>query len=120
MSISSYAKDGILTVLFTDARILDEPKLEQVASEVLELLNKSTEERVILDFRNVQFMTSSMLGKLVQINKKCKEFKVKLKFASIAPDIRQVFKITRLDKLFEIEADEAAARTAFMRRGWFG
>jgi anti-anti-sigma regulatory factor len=40
--------------------------------------------------------------------------------ASISPDIRQVFKITKLDKLFEIETDEAAARKAFMRRGWFG
>jgi hypothetical protein len=31
-----------------------------------------------------------------------------------------VFKITKLDKLFEIEDDEVAARKAFMRRGWFG
>jgi hypothetical protein len=31
-----------------------------------------------------------------------------------------VFKITRLDKLFEIESDEASARAAFMKRGWFG
>jgi anti-sigma B factor antagonist len=120
MSVSSYSKDGILTVLFTDARILDESKLEQIANDVIEQLNKTTEERVILDFRNVQFMSSSMLGKLVQINKKCKEFKVKLKLCAISKDIREVFKITRLDKLFEIEADEAAARKAFMRRGWLG
>ena len=120
MSINSYSKDGILTVQFIDARILDEPKLEQVATDVIELLNKTSEERVILDFRNVQFMTSSMLGKLVQINKKCKEFKIKLKLAAISSDIRQVFKITKLDKLFEIESDEAAARAAFMKRGWFG
>jgi hypothetical protein len=31
-----------------------------------------------------------------------------------------VFKITKLDKLFDIEADEASARAAFMKRGWFG
>ena len=75
---------------------------------------------MILDFRNVQFMSSSMLGKLVQLQKKCKEFKVHLKLSAISPDIRQVFKITKLDKLFEIETDEVAARKAFMRRGWFG
>jgi len=43
-----------------------------------------------------------------------------VRLCSISPDIREVFKITRLDKLFEIEADEEAARKAFMRRGWFG
>jgi len=120
MSLTSYAKDGILTVCFTDARILDEVKLEQVGNDLLEMLNKTSEERVILDFRAVQFMSSSMLGKLVQVHKKCKEFKVHLKLCSISSDIREVFKITKLDKLFEIEADEAAARKAFMKRGWFG
>jgi anti-sigma B factor antagonist len=120
MSLSSYTKDGILTIVFDDARILDEVKLEQLSTELLEMLNKTTEERVVLDFRNVKFMSSSFLGKLVQVHKKTVEFKVKLKLCSIDPEIRQVFKITRLDKLFDIEADEAAARAAFMKRGWFG
>jgi len=120
MSLTSYAKDGILTVCFDDARILDESKLEQVGQDLIEMLNQTTEERVILDFRNVKFMSSSMLGKLVQVHKKSAEFKVKLKLAGIDPEIRQVFKITRLDKLFDIEADDAAARAAFMKRGWFG
>jgi anti-sigma B factor antagonist len=120
MSLSSYSKDGILTVVFDDARILDEAKLEELGRELTEMLNKTTEERVILDFRNVKFMSSSMLGKLVQTHKKAGEFKVKLKLCSIDPEIRQVFKITKLDKLFEIEADEEAARKAFMKKGWFG
>jgi anti-sigma B factor antagonist len=120
MSLSNYSKDGILTIIFEDARILDESKLEQLGRDLLELLDKTTEERVILDFRNVKFMSSSMLGKLVQVHKKSGEFKVKLKLCSIDPEIRQVFKITKLDKLFDIEADEAAARAAFMKRGWFG
>ena len=120
MSLSCFTKDGILTIVFNDARILDEAKLEQLSRDLMEVLNKTTEERVILDFRNVKFMSSSMLGKLVQVHKKANEFKVKLKLCSIDPEIRQVFKITKLDKLFDIAADEAAARAAFMKRGWFG
>ena len=58
---------------------LDEAKLEQLGGDLIKQLNDTTEERVILDFRNVQFMSSSMLGKLVQLQKKCKEFKVHLK-----------------------------------------
>jgi anti-sigma B factor antagonist len=120
MSLTSYSKDGILTVIFDDERILDETKLEEVARDLMEKLNATTEERVILDFRKVKFMSSAMLGKLVQIHKKSKEFKVHLKLAAIAPEIRTVFKITKLDKLFEIEDDEVSARKAFMKRGWFG
>jgi anti-anti-sigma factor len=120
MTLQSYSKDGILTVLFTDSRLLDESKLEQLGGDLIAQLNDTTEERVILDFRSVQFMSSSMLGKLVQVQKKCKEFKVHLKLCAITPDIKQVFKITKLDRLFEIEDDEASARKAFMKRGWFG
>jgi len=120
MSVTSYSKDGIRTVHLGDARLTDESKLEQLGQDLIKQLNDTTEERVILDFRSVQFMSSSMLGKLVQVQKKCKEFKVHLKLCGISSDIQQVFKITRLDKLFEIESDEAAARKAFMRRGWFG
>jgi anti-anti-sigma factor len=120
MSLSSYTKDGILTIVFDDARILDETTLEQLSVDLMEMLNKTTEERVILDFRNVKFMSSSFLGKLVQVHKKSMEFKVKLKLCSINSEIRQVFKITRLDRLFEIESDEASARAAFKKRGWFG
>lgn len=120
MSIESHAKDGILTIQFTDPRILDENQLETVTREVLAQLDKSTEEKVILDFYPVQFMSSSMLGKLVMIHKKCKEFKVKLKLSGISSDIREVFKISRLDKLFDIEPDEATARKKFLRRGLFG
>jgi len=119
-ALTSYAKDGILTVCFNESRLLDEAKLEQLGADLVKQLNDTTEERVILDFRAVQFMSSSMLGKLVQVQKKCKEFKVHLKLCSISSDILQVFKITKLDKLFEIATDEADARKAFMRRGWFG
>jgi anti-anti-sigma factor len=120
MSLSSYPKDGILTVVFDDERILDEAKLEEVGRDLLQKLDATSEERVILDFRKVKFMSSSMLGKLVLVHKKSKEFKVVLKLCSIDPEIRTVFKITKLDKLFDIEADEDAARKAFMKRGWFG
>jgi len=120
MSINTQTQDGILTIYFMTPRILDETQLEAVSRDVLAALDKTTEDKVILDFSKVQFMSSSMLGKLVQIHKKCGEFKVKLKLSGISPDIRQVFKITRLDKLFDIESDEAAARKAFLKRGLFG
>lgn len=120
MAITSYAKDGVLTILVRDQRMVDEAQLEQLEKDIAALLDKSTEDKVILDFQNVQFMSSSMLGKLVKIQKQCQGFKVKLKLSSVSDDIRQVFKITRLDKVFDLEKDEASARKAFLKRGIFG
>jgi anti-sigma B factor antagonist len=46
------------------------------------------------------------------VNKKCKEFKINLKLCNIDPEIMQVFKITKLDKIFSIFPDADAAYAA--------
>lgn len=120
MALSTSTRDGVLFLQVGDPRLLDEARIEQLEKEILQAIEKSTEEKVVIDFAKVEFMSSSMLGKLVRIHKKCKEFKAKLKFCSISKDILEVFKITRLDKLFDIEPDAAAAAKAFSKRGFFG
>ena len=120
MSVSSESRDGILFLRVGYQRLLEESQLEQLEKDLLAAIDKSSEERVVLNFAPVQFMSSSALGKLIKLEKKCKEFKVKLKLCSIAPDIREVFKITRLDKVFDIEKDEETARKAFLKKGLFG
>ncbi len=120
MSLSAATRDGILFVKFNDARLLEEAQLAEVERDVISQLEKSTEERIVLNFAKVQFMSSSMLGKLVKVHKKCQEFKVKLKLCGITPEIQQIFKITKLDKLFDIATDEEAARKAFLKKGIFG
>ncbi len=120
MAISTATRDGILFVQLNDARLLDEGRIQQVEQEVLQAVDASTESRIVLDFSKVQFMASSMLGKLVAVHKKIKSFKAKLKLANLTPEILEVFKITRLDKVFDIEKDTEAARKAFLRKGLFG
>ena len=119
MSVSTEVQNGVVIISFADARILDEARIRGLGKELTEILGKSEEERVVLNFRNVEFMSSAMLGMLVSFNKRCKEFKVKLKLCGIVPEIREVFKITRLDKLFDIQSDVETALSAFGRRGFF-
>lgn len=120
MALQSRSYAGILTVYFSDARILDDSKIREISRDLKELIDRTEEEKVILDFRRVEFMSSSFLGTLLQFNKLCKEYKTQLKLCNISTDIRQVFKITKLDKLFEIDKDEESARAAFAKRGLFG
>ena len=120
MSINTHSKDGTLTIQFSDPRITDETHLQRVFEEVTKQLGKTEEKQVILDFSPVEFMASSMLGKLVQLNKQCKEYRVQLKLCSITPQILEVFKITKLHKVFDIQSYEPTARKSFNKRGLFG
>ncbi len=119
MSLQSAAKDGILTIRIQDERLVDPTFLTRLFDDLHAMLNETTEDRVILDFSVVQFMASSALGKLVQFQKKSKEYNAKVKLSGICPEIYEVFKITKLNKVFDIAKDEATARKAFQKSGLF-
>jgi anti-sigma B factor antagonist len=120
MPIDSYSKDDILTMRITDERLVDPEVVKRVTDEVLEILGKTDERQAVLDFSPVKFMASAMLGKLVLLQKKCAEYQVKLKLCGVSRDILEVFKITKLNKVFDIQADEPTARKSFNKRGFFG
>ena len=120
MPIDSYAKDDILTIRILDERLVEPEQLKRLFEDLYALLGKTEQQQVVLDFAPVKFMASAMLGKLVALQKKCEEYRAKLKLSSIAPDILQVFKITKLNKVFDIQADEPTARKSFNKRGFFG
>jgi anti-sigma B factor antagonist len=120
MPIDSFAKDDILSIRILDERLVDPEQLKRLFDDLYALLGKSEERQVVLDFTPVKFMASAMLGKLVAFQKKCEEFRAKLKLSGITPQILEVFKITKLNKVFDIQADEPAARKSFNKRGLFG
>lgn len=119
MSLQTEAKDDILTIRIEDERLVDPTFLTRLFDDLQAILSKTTEDRVIIDFSAVKFMASSALGKLVQFQKKSKEYNAKVKLSGICPEIYEVFKITKLHKVFDIAKDEPTARKAFQKTGLF-
>ncbi len=56
---------------------------------------------------------TAILGKLITLDKKVKANSGKMKLCCIRPEIFEVFKITKLDRLFDIKKDEAEALATF-------
>ncbi len=113
--VESFADGKVLVIRYTQPRMLDETAIGNVDREVNALIDKTEDPNVVLDFSQVSFMSSAMLGKLVKLNKKCKEYKVKLAMCGIRKDIMEVFKMTRLNKVFNIQPDIATARRALLK-----
>jgi anti-anti-sigma factor len=118
--VRSESDGQILTIFFTEAKILDELVIRQAQDEILRMLEKTQEPNVVLDFRFVKFLSSSALGMLIRVKKKSNDFKIQLKLCNIDAEIQKVFKITGLNKVFEIYPDHDAAVAAFKKRGLFG
>jgi anti-sigma B factor antagonist len=112
-------KDDVLVGRFTSQKILSDALIRQIGNELLQLADEA-DGKLLLDFQMVQFMSSAMIGKIVLLNKRCKSTKTKVKLCNIAPAIKEVFEITRLNKVFSIHETEEDALTAFAKKGWFG
>ena len=56
----------------------------------------------VFNFSQCNFIDSTGLGALVSIYKKCDEKNGSIKLESLNPDVEKLFKLTRLDKVFEI------------------
>jgi anti-sigma B factor antagonist len=104
----------VLVVNFNQSSILDQRVIDEIGRELEQAeLEASSNRKLLVDFRTVEYMSSAMLGKLVQLHKRCKADKIKLKLCSIANNPLDVFRITRLDKLFEIHPNPEVALAKF-------
>lgn len=112
--------DDNLVVYFTDVRIIDESRIESLAHELNGLVADGVNKKVVLNFQNVGFMSSAMIGKLISFERKCATGEVALRLCGINENIGQVFKLMKLDKKFDIDKDEAAALKNIDKKGWFG
>jgi anti-sigma B factor antagonist len=65
-----------------------------------------------LDFSLVDFLASAALGKLIALHRKLAAKNGMMKLCNICPDIHELFAITKLDRLFRIEGNAAAAVAA--------
>jgi anti-anti-sigma factor len=113
------SSEGILTISFTDDKILDAMLIRQIQDELFAILDETANQIVLLDFRAVKSLSSVAFEMLVQTYKRCKVSKMNLKLCNLAPNIRQILKITALDRILDIHADAAAAEQAFMKKSRF-
>lgn len=99
-------QDGVLLAYFHEVRIVDEALIESIGSDLLALVSEATHDKMILNFKNVAFMSSAMIGKLILFGKKCGAANISLRLCGINDNIRQVFDLMNLEKLFQIDSEE--------------
>ena len=107
--------DGVSVVEFADRKILEELSIQEIGEELGKLVDDAPGIRLLLSFRNVDHLSSAALGMLITLNKKVKEQNGQLKLSDINRQIYEVFKITRLNRLFDIHDTAEEALAAFGR-----
>lgn len=98
---------GEITVVGVDGELTVTNRGE-LKARVLERLEDG-DRRFLFDFTETSYIDSSGLGALVSLSKKIREKGGKLRIAALNDDLRMLFELTKLDTLFQISDDRAAA-----------
>ncbi|HNB59289.1 MAG TPA: STAS domain-containing protein [Phycisphaerales bacterium] len=106
-------QNNITQVEFVDRNILDEANIQQIGEEINSIIEGGEAPRLLISFANVDHLSSAALGTLITVNNKIKTRKGQLRLANIDPQIYEVFKITKLDRLFQIHDSTDSAMKSF-------
>ena len=104
---------GITIIGFGGSTLIDAEYIEQIAGDLYKLIDKQKANRLVLDFSNVKFLASRMLGVLLTVKKKSESKKGGLALCAVREDLVKVFAVTNLDRTFSFFEDQATALAHF-------
>ncbi len=101
--------DNATIVTLADEKILEEKDIRALQESIMSVIEQTGPINLVLNFSNVRFLSSAVLGLLIRVSKKVYERDGQLRLCNIDPKIHEIFKITRLTKIFDIYKDVESA-----------
>lgn len=107
MNLKTEKKNDIMVINVKEER-LDAHNSGDLKSEMQKLFEEGT-KNILVDLKDVRFIDSSGLGALVSGFKNAISHQGSLKLSSLQPQVKSMFELTRLHRVFEIFASTAEA-----------
>jgi len=90
-------------VHFTGCKVsLDNETLDRIHDQLIALADEPSESDLLLDFGNVEYVSSTVLGTLVSLHNKLLARGRHLTVANLSPQVHEVFTVMRLDKFLDL------------------
>ncbi len=86
-----------------------EPQMGEELQIVTGMVSKNGGCNVVVDFAEIDIITSSSIAKLLKLRKVLQECGRRLVFSSARPQTKKIFTITGLDSVFEFVDDQFIA-----------
>jgi len=90
--------DVVICILEGEVNINNSPELRKAFDGLI----KKNEKKVLVDFSSVSYVDSSGLATLIEMFQRLKKIGGRMRFSNMDQKIKNIFEITKLQKLFEI------------------
>lgn len=106
-------KENDATIVeFKEPCVSDLDGIAQSATQLKHFVEDHRPSNVIFDFERVNFISSQVLGVLLEIRAKLINWQGKIGICSTNAQLKRVFKITNLDQIFSFFTDRRTAVTS--------
>ena len=99
-------------VEFQTPSLMNPLELERIGAGLFKLVDEEKRDRLVLDFSKVQYLSSQAIGIILTLNKKLNATSAgggNLVLCGVGPQLMQLLRITRLDRILSIKADQKEA-----------
>jgi anti-anti-sigma factor len=114
-SVQVHNQDNILVAEFWDCLRLDPTPIQDLRSHYETHLRKGGLPQIVVDLCGVGFAGSSSLGNFVGLHRFARQKGGRVIFCNVEPTIRDVFRASKLESLFEFASDRDAAFRSIQR-----
>jgi anti-anti-sigma factor len=94
--LTSRVENGALVLTLTDSQIRGDAIAEALRAELLDAVARSGVARVVLDMKEVEFISSVAFRPLLQLHGKVKDLNGRLIICEMSPAVAEVMRLTRM------------------------
>ena len=103
MGIQNWSEEIVLV------NLAKEPEMGNEIQTVTGMFNQNGGFDVVIDFADVDIITSSSIAKLLKLRNAMKNSSHQLVLSSVKPQTKQVFEVTGIENVFEFVGDQFLA-----------
>jgi anti-sigma B factor antagonist len=99
---------------FLTPSLMNPQELEKIGASLFKMVDEEKRDRVVLDFSKVKYLSSQAIGIILTLNKKLSGGSAggeNLVLCGVGPQLMQLLKITRLDRILTIKDNQKEAVT---------
>ena len=111
--LTSKIEGDILVLNFGVTTITDRLAVDSIASEWIDILAESELHKMIIDFSSVEFISSDLLGELLDLRTACEVAGVSLKLCCLSRDFESALELTQMSSMFKTYHSQRSAIERF-------
>jgi anti-sigma B factor antagonist len=112
--LAVHQRGKVMIVELLDRRLIDPVQIERIGQQLKELVkNCPIRPLVLMDFHQVEFLSSAAMGVLISLDQRVREKDGQLRLANIHEEIHRLFKLVKLSKHIPMHETTQEALEAF-------